>query len=138
MTDIPVSGRVLAWARNFRALSLEEAAERLGISTAELEELEAEVRKPTLTKFEKIAATYQLPLATLFRRTPPPEPDELPDFRTFEGAPPQMSFTLRRCVGMTCAEIPMRKVGSSESGLEFRYSDNWIGVQMTAFVIGAP
>jgi transcriptional regulator with XRE-family HTH domain len=92
MTEIPVSGQVLAWARNFRGLSLERAAERLGISTAELEEFESEVRKPTLTKFEKIAATYQLPLATLFRRTPPPEPGELPDFRTFEGAPPQMSF----------------------------------------------
>jgi Zn-dependent peptidase ImmA (M78 family)/DNA-binding XRE family transcriptional regulator len=95
MTEIPVSGQVLAWARNFRGLSLERAAERLGISTAELEEFESEVRKPTLTKFEKIAATYQLPLATLFRRTPPPEPGELPDFRTFEGAPPQMSFEFR-------------------------------------------
>lgn len=86
MTDIPVSGGVLTWAREYRGLSLAEAADRLGMSVADLEELETEVRKPSLTKFEKIAATYKLPLATLFRRTPPSVPKELPDFRTLEDA----------------------------------------------------
>jgi transcriptional regulator with XRE-family HTH domain len=95
MTEIPVSGAVLTWAREFRGLSLEEAAERLHVTVVELEELETEVRRPSLTTFEKIASAYQLPLATLFRRTPPPVPEQLPDFRTFEGAPPQMSFEFR-------------------------------------------
>jgi len=117
MTDIPVSGHVLAWARNFRGLSPEEAAERLGISTAELEELETEVRRPTLTKFEKIAATYQLPLATLFRRTPPPEPDELPDFRTFEGAPPQISFEFRVALSnVRSLQAKLRVLRSEDDG----------------------
>jgi Zn-dependent peptidase ImmA (M78 family)/DNA-binding XRE family transcriptional regulator len=95
MTEIPVSGHVLAWARKFRGLSLDEAAERLGISPAQLEEFETEMRRPSLTKFEKMASAYRLPLATLFRRTPPPTPPELADFRTFEGAPPQTSFEFR-------------------------------------------
>jgi Zn-dependent peptidase ImmA (M78 family) len=95
MAEIPVSGRVLAWAREFRGLSLEEAAELIGITAVELEELETEVKRPTLTTFESIAAAYRLPLATLFRRTPPQEPAELPDFRTFEGAPPRNSFAFR-------------------------------------------
>jgi transcriptional regulator with XRE-family HTH domain len=87
MAEIPVSGRVLAWARDFRGLSLDDAARLIGITAAELQELETEVKRPTLTTFESIAAAYRLPLATLFRRTPPKEPAELPDFRTFEGAP---------------------------------------------------
>jgi Zn-dependent peptidase ImmA (M78 family)/transcriptional regulator with XRE-family HTH domain len=95
MAEIPVSGRVLAWARDFRGLSLDDAARLIGITAAELQELETEVKRPTLTTFESIAAAYRLPLATLFRRTPPKEPAELPDFRTFEGAPPQNSFAFR-------------------------------------------
>jgi Zn-dependent peptidase ImmA (M78 family) len=95
MAKIPVSGAVLAWAREFRGLSLAEAAERLRMTSSELEELETGARHPRLTTFQKIANVYQLPLATLFRRTPPPVPEELPDYRTFEGAPPQTSFDFR-------------------------------------------
>jgi len=95
MTDIPVSGRVITWARKFRGLSLPEAADAIGVTEEELEEFETEIRQPTLTKFERMSAVYQLPLATLFRRTPPDEPKELPDFRTFEGAPPQQSYEFR-------------------------------------------
>ncbi len=74
MAEIPVTGRVLIWAREFRGLSPDEAASEIGIARAELDELEREIRRPTLTKFEKIASVYRLPLATLFRRTPPPTP----------------------------------------------------------------
>ena len=92
MTDIPVSGRVLIWAREFRGLSTAEAAEKLGLTEAQLADFEGEAAPPTLTQFEKFAAAYRLPLATLFRRTPPPMPPDLPDFRTFEGEPPRNSF----------------------------------------------
>jgi Zn-dependent peptidase ImmA (M78 family) len=95
MAEIPVSGRVLIWAREFRGLSPDEAASEIGITLAELDELEKEIRRPTLTKFEKIASVYKLPLATLFRRTPPPTPAPLKDFRTFEGTPPNQSFDFR-------------------------------------------
>ena len=95
MAEIPVSGSVLEWARKFRGLSSDEAAEAIGISRADLDELEAGTKRPNLTKFEKIAAVYKLPLATLFRRTPPPTPPELADYRTFDTAPPQTSFDFR-------------------------------------------
>lgn len=95
MAEIPVSGRVLTWAREFRGLSLDEAAERLGMTAAMLEGIETEVSKPTLGEFQRFAGVYKLPLATLFRRTPPPAPTELPDFRTFEGAAPRTSFDFR-------------------------------------------
>ncbi|MGZ9105918.1 MAG: helix-turn-helix domain-containing protein [Rhodoplanes sp.] len=71
MAEIPVVGRVLIWAREYRGLSLEDTAERLGMSAAYLEAIEADAAKPSLTKFEKMAAVYKLPLSTLFRRIPP-------------------------------------------------------------------
>lgn len=95
MTDIPVVGRVITWAREFRGLSLDEAAEKLGMTAAQLTDIESEVSQPSLTKFEKMASVYRLPLATLFRRTPPPAPPALADFRTVETAAPQSSFEFR-------------------------------------------
>src|SRR5712692_7949591 len=95
MAEIPVSGAVLKWAREFRGLSVDEAAKRLGVSSVELEDFESEIRMPTLTKFRKLGTAYRLPLATLFRRTPPAEPPKPKDFRTFGGAAPQDSFAFR-------------------------------------------
>jgi Zn-dependent peptidase ImmA (M78 family)/DNA-binding XRE family transcriptional regulator len=115
MAEIPVSGAVLTWARKFRGLSPDEAATAIGIARAKLDELEREVQRPNLTTFEKIAAVYKLPLATLFRRTPPPEPPALVDFRTFEGAPPQTSFDFR---------IALSNVRSLQATLQVLRSDD--------------
>jgi Zn-dependent peptidase ImmA (M78 family)/DNA-binding XRE family transcriptional regulator len=95
MAEIPVSGAVLKWAREFRGLSLSEAAERLGLSVTELHAFETEAHMPTLTKFKKFGSVYRLPLATLFRRTPPEEPPKPKDFRTFAGMEPKDSFAFR-------------------------------------------
>jgi Zn-dependent peptidase ImmA (M78 family)/DNA-binding XRE family transcriptional regulator len=95
MADIPIVGAVIKWARDFRRLSLDEAAQRIGVSTAELRAFEDEEAQPSLTEFEAIAHAYRLPTSTLFRRTPPHEPPEPSDFRTFEGAPHQESFDFR-------------------------------------------
>jgi Zn-dependent peptidase ImmA (M78 family) len=95
MAEIPVAGAVLIWAREFRSLSLGEAADKLGMVPDDLEAIEQQKRKPTLTEFERIAAAYRLPLATLFRRTPPKVPPEPSDFRTFDGAPATASFEYR-------------------------------------------
>lgn len=95
MTDIPVVGRVITWAREFRGLTLDEAARRLGMTAEQLAGIESEISQPNLTNFEKMAAVYRLPLATLFRRTPPPAPPELADFRTLESATPHTSFDFR-------------------------------------------
>lgn len=101
MADIPVSGEVLTWAREYRGLSLEEAAERLDIAVTELEALETEKQQPTLTRFEKLAAVYKLPLSTLFRRTPPKVPADLPDFRTLDGIPRQKSLEFQVALDTT-------------------------------------
>lgn len=130
MAEIPISGAVLTWARKFRGLSLDEAADVIGVTSAELEELETEVRMPTLTKFEKIGAAYQLPLATLFRRTPPKIPEEPHDFRTFEGAPPQQSFEFR---------VALSNVRSLQATLRVLRSDDELfhGARLRQYNFGA-
>src|SRR6185312_5747553 len=95
MTDVPVSGAVIKWARDFRGLTLEEAADKLGWPADELRAYEDGKRKPTLSKFEKVADVYRLPQATLFVRTPPAMPAMPRDFRTREGVRPQFSFEFR-------------------------------------------
>ena len=95
MAGIPVKGTVLKWAREFRGLSLEEAAARTHLPIEELVSFEDKTHLPSLTKFERIASAYRLPLATLFRLTPPTEPPEPSDFRTLESAAPEKSFEFR-------------------------------------------
>jgi Zn-dependent peptidase ImmA (M78 family)/DNA-binding XRE family transcriptional regulator len=126
MTDIPVSGRVVSWAREFRGLSREEAAGKLGMSVDELEEIETEASQPSLTKFEKMASVYRLPLATLFRQTPPKTPPELTDFRTFEGAPPQTSFDFR---------VALSNVRSLQATLEILKTEDqqFLGAQLRQY-----
>ncbi|MGE3993942.1 helix-turn-helix domain-containing protein, partial [Pseudorhodoplanes sp.] len=95
MTDIPVTGAVLKWAREFRGLTEEEAADRLGLAIDDLRAYEAGEKRPNLTMFENFAAKYRLPQATLFRRTPPQTKSMPSDFRTVEGGSPQFSFDFR-------------------------------------------
>ncbi len=82
MTNVPVKGNVLRWARKFRGLDEEQAAKRLGISVRDLLGYENEDREPTITLFEKFSAQYQLPQATLFLENPPETPSDPTDFRT--------------------------------------------------------
>lgn len=98
MVDVPVSKEVLKWAREFRGLKMEEAAHRLGFSVEELQAYESGDSYPSLGKFEKIASTYRLPQATLFRKTPPPEPPIPIDFRTFDGGAAGQGFEFRVAV----------------------------------------
>ena len=126
MTVVPVSGAVITWAREFRGLSLEEAAELLRVTPQELENIETEVKQPSLTKFEKIAAVYKLPLATLFRRTPPREPPPLTDFRTFEGGPPRASFDFRVALSnVRTLQATLRKLLADD--------DDFLGAQLRRY-----
>ncbi len=92
MTEIPVEGNVLRWARLYRGLTEKDAAKRLGISVTELSAYENNERKPTLGMFETFAAQYQLPQATLFRLTPPPLRPFPKEYRTIGGVAPTHSF----------------------------------------------
>lgn len=122
MVDVPISKEVLIWAREFRGLELEEAADRLGFSVDELQAYEDGGRYPSLGKFEKIANTYRLPQATLFRRTRPKEPRLPNDFRTFEGAPPHFGFAFR--VALSEVRVLQRNLRNlSKDDDEFRRAD---------------
>ena len=90
--EIPVQGAVLKWAREFRGLSLDHAAERPGLTLSELKAIEDNTKKPSLTQFEKFGSVYRLPACTLFRRTKPPEPKQPADFRTIGGIGHKESF----------------------------------------------
>jgi Zn-dependent peptidase ImmA (M78 family)/DNA-binding XRE family transcriptional regulator len=94
VTGIPVSPEVLHWARDFRRLSEEDAATKLGVTVEYLRALEKGEEKPSLTMFEKIAAQYRLPQSTLFRRTRPNNPPEPADYRTLGGDRPNKTFEL--------------------------------------------
>jgi Zn-dependent peptidase ImmA (M78 family)/transcriptional regulator with XRE-family HTH domain len=97
MAVMPVKTALLVWAREHRGLSVEEAADLLSMTPAELAALEG--GKPVnLTTFRKIAKRYHIPAATLLRSTRPAVPPMPRDFRTFEGRPPRTSFEPRLAI----------------------------------------
>src|SRR5690242_7401532 len=98
MTNLPVKGKVLQWARKFRGLTEQEAADRLGMSVRELKRYEAGKEPITIGVFENFAAKYRLPQATLFRLTPPDEPLPPKDFRTIGGNKPRGSIEFNLAV----------------------------------------
>lgn len=95
MAEVPISPKVLRWARQYRGFDRATAAERFGISEEELAALENDEKKPTVTLFRRIAQRLQLPRATLARQTPPAIPPDPIDFRTLEGRPPDLGFNTR-------------------------------------------
>lgn len=85
MNRIPVSPRVLSWAR-----------ERAGMAVADLEgkfpqlaEWEAEAVQPTLKQLENFANAVHVPFGYLFLPEPPEMPLPFADFRTMESRRPQ-------------------------------------------------
>jgi Zn-dependent peptidase ImmA (M78 family)/DNA-binding XRE family transcriptional regulator len=99
VTGVPVSPEVLQWARDYRRLSEQDAATKLGVTVEYLRALENGDETPNLTMFEKIAAQYQLPQSTLFRQTRPKNPPEPTDYRTLGGERPNKTFELSVAVG---------------------------------------
>jgi len=80
---------VLRWARETAGLSVEEAAERLGLkdtvqATAidKLLQLETGVRTPSRTTLEKAVTAYRRPLIVFYLAAPPLRGERTADFRT--------------------------------------------------------
>lgn len=93
MSDVAQNERinpdVLRWARETAGLSVEEAAERLGLkdtvqATAidKLRQLEAGDRPPSRTMLEKAVTAYKRPLIAFYLATPPARGERTADFRT--------------------------------------------------------
>jgi Zn-dependent peptidase ImmA (M78 family) len=84
MTVMPVAPDLIIWAREFRGLALQEAADLFGITAEELQQFED--GKPLhLTMFRTISAALRIPGATLLRRTRPNIPAMPHDFRSIAG-----------------------------------------------------
>jgi len=84
---------VLRWARETAGLSVEEAAERLGLkdtvqATAidKLRQLEIGARIPSRTTLEKAVTVYRRPLIVFYLAAPPMRGERTADFRTQIGA----------------------------------------------------
>lgn len=93
MTDVHVNGKTLKWAREYRRLTVKQAARALEIRSADLLEYEEGGKLPTMGVFEKMSKAYMLPTATLVLPSPPTNiPKHPKDFRTVEGRPADLSY----------------------------------------------
>lgn len=88
-----INPSILTWARETAGLSVDEAAERLGLASnsrgTAVEKLEAIERgdvRPTRNQLLKIATVYRRPLTVFYRVEPPAKGDRGEDFRTLAGS----------------------------------------------------
>lgn len=87
-----INPAILVWARETAGLSMDEAAERLGLSNStrstaseKLQALETGQEHPTRNQLVKIASTYRRPLTAFYMPAPPVAEDRGEDFRTLSG-----------------------------------------------------
>ena len=76
-----VKPELLKWARDSFGLSIEEAARKIGVKTSKLEEWEAGISHPSISKLRKISNVYKRPLAVFFLPEVPKTFDAMKDFR---------------------------------------------------------
>ena len=113
---ITVSPAVLAWARRSAGLDAEQAAKRIAVSRATLEQWEAGTLAPTLVQLRNSAKVYRRPLAVLLLETPPNESgfDALTDYRAEGERPknpsPELLAELRRAVGQREVMLELQSV----------------------------
>ena len=88
-----VNPDILKWARETAGLSLEEAAQKLGINAARgiepvsrLEQLESGKVAPTRPMLVKMSRQYRRPLLSFYLSVPPRQGDRGQDFRTLPAA----------------------------------------------------
>lgn len=91
-TDEKINPDVLAWARRTAGLSIEEAADKLNLTSGprgnaeeKLAAIEDGTRAPTEAQLAKMAQVYRRPLIVLYMAAPPREADAGEDFRTVGG-----------------------------------------------------
>lgn len=91
-TEEAINPAVLSWARETAGLSIEEAADKIGLTTGargtaaeKLEAIERGERLPSEAQLVRMAATYHRPLLALYMAEPPRTADRGEDFRTMRG-----------------------------------------------------
>jgi Zn-dependent peptidase ImmA (M78 family) len=95
--QIPVTPRVIRWARERAGFSVEEASETF----AKIAAWEAGAAFPTYPQLEQLADTFKLPIAVFFFPEPPDLPPISESFRTlpaeeFAQIPRRVQFLLRK------------------------------------------
>jgi len=87
-----VNPQILKWTREAASLSLEEAAQKLGMSgdgaAERLEAIEGGDKDPTRPMLVRMSEKYRRPLLTFYLLGPPKKSDKGRDFRTLPEAPP--------------------------------------------------
>ena len=83
MTRVPVSPKLLRWARERSGLAQDDLTTRF----RKLPEWENGETRPTLKQVEALARAVHVPVGYLFLAEPPEELVPIPDFRTFGGQP---------------------------------------------------
>lgn len=89
---VQINPRILSWARETAGLSVEEAAEKLGLkatpqaSAAEkLRQIESGARAINQTLLQKAVTIYRRPLVAFYLTRPPVRGERGEDFRSFSG-----------------------------------------------------
>jgi len=93
---------VLVWARESAGMSVEVAAQKLGVEPDQLSSWEAGSARPSIPQLRKAAVAYRRPLAAFYLPEPPKRFDAMHDFRRMAttGANPQrtpnLAYEIRR------------------------------------------
>jgi transcriptional regulator with XRE-family HTH domain len=87
-----INPRVLTWARETAGLTLEEAADRLGLTTSKrssaaskLADIEGGRKSPSTAQLLRAASAYRRPLVAFYLDAPPARGERGEDFRTAGG-----------------------------------------------------
>lgn len=80
---------LLVWAREREGLSLEEAAERIGIPAERLREWEQGTERPSMSQLRTVGDIYRRPIAVFFLREAPLGFDPQREFRRLPGVTPK-------------------------------------------------
>jgi Zn-dependent peptidase ImmA (M78 family) len=94
MAQVSVNGKVLIWARKIRGLSIERAAELLGITVDELGDYEAGRKRPLIGFLRRMSAEYRINFTSLLMPEPLPIPKQPTDYRVRHGKQPLSIDTL--------------------------------------------
>lgn len=81
MAEVPVNGKVLQWARILRGLSIDDAANALGISPDELRAYESGEHKPLVGFLRQMSSKYRINFTSLLMPTPLPIEKPPTDYR---------------------------------------------------------
>ena len=86
---VQINPRMLSWARETAGLSLEEAAEKLGLKSSakasaaeKLQALETGARAPSATQIQKAVSAFRRPMISFYLPEPPRRGERGEDFRS--------------------------------------------------------